>query len=293
MNVNKVLHFEENLTMDISDDHIAKLIEKKVVEVIFFQDSKCSIDFTKFLFDTKFKLHIGCSSTDSDRVFIKFSLKLSNGRNFEFCSWGHSEIELLTVDEIFAWKKPRTFWLNIRIGIYGGSGGCKSEWQHIFTDPEDFIPLCTVQTPHSKEMDKIKSSKDFADVSLECIDGNSLSAHKCILVGSPYFNALFKFNRDVHIVEVEGDTRTMQVILSYLYSGRINENDVTNWQTLYNVASYYQLLDLCRHCELQMMARLTRSMDEIKSLLKFAIKFQAMKLKRYIVVYIRLLQKTQ
>ena len=84
----------------------------------------------------------------------------------------------------------------------------------------------------------------------------------------------------------------MLIVLTILYIGRITEEEVTNWPKLFQVASFYQIETLTRHCELQMMTRVTNCLEDIKELLKFAIKLHANKLKRYLVVLTRRIQET-
>ena len=295
MDLRKIQLYEEHYEMNISDKEIVKLEDSKLIHGGYFHDSKCEFDFLNLEIGAKVKLYIGSTTQDDERVFYKYSMCLSNGKIFKDCSWGYSMIPLMTLAEIRCWKKPRKFSLKIKIGIYMGTGGERWEWQNILTDAEDFSPLCSVPTSQSKCMSDLLASAMFSDIKLLCTDSILLSAHKCILIGSPYFRALFGFHfqkSNQNIVKVESDSGSMQVILSYLYSGRIEYDKVDSWPDLYQVASFYQLEDLSQHCELQMMARVTSSIDDIKYVLKFSIDFHARKLKRYLVMLSRRIQKT-
>ena len=295
MDLRKIQFYEEHYEMNISDKEIVKLEDSKLIHGGYFHDSKCEFDFLDLENGAKVKLYIGSTTQDDERVFLKYSMSLSNGKTFKDCSWGYSMIPLMTLADIRGWKIPRKFSLKIQIGIYMGTGGERWEWQNILTDAEDFSPLCSVPTSQSKCMSDLLASAMFSDIKLLCTDSILLSAHKCILIGSPYFRALFGFHfqkSNQNIVKVENDSGSMQVILSYLYSGRIEYDKVDSWPDLYQVASFYQLEDLSQHCELQMMARVTSSIDDIKYVLKFSIDFHARKLKRYLVKLSRRIQKT-
>ena len=98
--------------------------------------------------------------------------------------------------------------------------------------------------------------------------------------------------KDQKVVRAESDAQTMLIVLTFLYTGQIDEEEVTDWPKLYQVASYYHLEILTIHCELQMMTRVTNCLEDIKELLKFAIKLHANKLKRYLVVLTRRIQET-
>ena len=295
MDLKKICLYEENYTRIISDEDIAKMENKKIIYGSYFHDSKCGFDFLHLTSDSKVKLYIGNYTEDDDRIFLKCSIIFSNGQKFEESAWSYKIIPLLTMDEIKALQKPRKLAIKLEIGIYSGTGGTKLEWQNVFTDPKDFIPVCSPPTFHSKCMNDLKRSGMFSDVTLLCDNMTSICTHKCILLGSPYFRALFGCHfaqKDQKVVKAESDAETMLIVLSFLYTGQIDEGEVTSWPKLFQVASFYQLEILTRHCELQMMNRVANSLDDIKELLKFAIKLCANKLKRYLVVLTRMIQET-
>ena len=134
----------------------------------------------------------------------------------------------------------------------------------------------------------------FSDVTLLCDNMTSICTHKCILLGSPYFRALFGCHfaqKDQKVVKAESDAETMLIVLSFIYTGQIDEGEVTSWPKLFQVASFYQLEILTRHCELQMMTKVNTEWNNIKSILKFTIFFNALKLKKFLVNLARKIQK--
>ena len=294
MDLKKIHLYEEHFATIISDEDIAKLENKKMICGSYFYDSKCGFDFMHLRSDDKVKLYIGNYTEDDDRVFLKCTISFSDGQKFEESAWSYKIIPLLTMDEISAMQKPRKISIRLEIGIYSGNGGTKLEWQNIFTDPKDFIPVCSYPTVHSQCMNDLKISGMFSDITLLCDNMTSIRTHKCILLGSPYFRALFGKHfalKDQKFVKAESDKESMLVVLSFLYTGHIDEAEVANWPRLYQVASFYQLEILARHCELQMMTRVSNSLDDIKELIKFAIKLHANKLKKHLVVFTRKIQE--
>ena len=112
-------------------------------------------------------------------------------------------------------------------------------------------------------------------------------------IACPYFMALLsnRFERsNENLAKVEFDLAPMRVVLQYLYSGRISEDSVRNWAELFEVASFFCLDILARHCELQMMTRASNDVNEIKMLIKFALRFHARKLSVYLTNLVRKIQ---
>ena len=102
-------------------------------------------------------------------------------------------------------------------------------------------------------------------------------------ISTPYFNAYFIYAaNDNNVLEIDAEEKTLKSFVAFLYTGRIKEEEV-NWKDLFIPASYLLMPDLARTCELQLMGKVRRSMDGIKDEIKFAIKFCALKLKRYII----------
>ena len=147
MDLKKIHLYEENYTRIISDEDIAKMENKKMINGSYFYDSKCGFDFMHLSSDDKVKLYIGSYTEDDDRVFLKCSISLSNGQKFEASAWSYKIIPLLTMDEISEMQKPRKLLIKLEIGIYSGNGGTQLEWQQIFTEPRDFIPVFFIQLP--------------------------------------------------------------------------------------------------------------------------------------------------
>ena len=295
MDLRKIVRYEENFVKCISDEDIATMENRRVISGCYFQDSKCCFDFLNLSENNTVSLYIGNSTEDDERVYIEFTLIMSDGRRLEDCFWSFSIFPLMTFEELRAMSEPREFSFKLNIGIYSGTHGEKWEWQNIFTDAEDFSPVCSLTNFHSQCMDDLQLSEKFCDVTLVCNDKSLIPAHKCFLIGSSYFSALFGYNfgqDEQNVVNVEAGFETMKTILCFLYSGQIKEEEVVNWPDLYRVSAFYQLDHLARHCELQMMTRVVNKVEPIKDLLKFAITFHAFKLKRFLVVLIRRMQET-
>ena len=84
----------------------------------------------------------------------------------------------------------------------------------------------------------------------------------------------------------------MRVMVSFLYSGHLDEDDVNNWPDMYRIASYFNVDVLVNHSELQLMAGTPREIQGIKKVLKFAVRYQAYRLKSFIVKLARSIQET-
>ena len=76
-----------------------------------------------------------------------------------------------------------------------------------------------------------------------------------------------------------------------MYSGSLKQEEVVNCPDLYIAASFYNVKVLARHCELQMMTKVNTEWNNIKSILKFTIFFNALKLKKFLVNLARKIQK--
>ena len=174
MDLKKIHLYEEHYEKKISDEDIVQLENGRIIPGGYFQDSKCGFDFLNLPNYDKVKLYIWNMTQDDDRIFIKYSMRMSNGRIFGDCSWGDTMIPLLSSEEIRAWEKPRQLWLRIQIGIYSGTGGEKWQWQNIFTEAEDFFPLSSLPTFHSKCMNDLQECGTFSDVKLLCSDSISI-----------------------------------------------------------------------------------------------------------------------
>ena len=226
----------------------------------------------------------------------KYSFILSDGsiHNGTFVGRRDESIRLLSLDQVRAWPAPRKIQVKIMVGDYRGDGGDFWDKKHILTEVEDFASVCYPSTFHTRSMENLLYSGIFSDVTLVCDDEREISTHKNLLISSSYFKALFGCNfgkKEQKVVKVECGYNTLKMMVSFLYGGRVEEKEVENWPDLYKTASFYQLEILARHCELQMMVRVTREWGSIRELIRFASMFHAFKLKRFLIYLTRRLQE--
>ena len=192
------------------------------------------------------------------------------------------------------WEPPRRIKIKCKIGQYYGPSDRNAVWQNILTDIGDFSPIVFPSTPFTNRMEAIFKETKWTDVKILCQDGVEVQAHKSFLMGSPYFSACFKYalakEDGFMITNIHSDSRTVKTLVLFLYSGRIEGEDV-NWSNLFRLAMYCQLTDLAHHCQLQIMSKVRKNMQDLKALLRFAVKFHARKLKIYLVFLCRNIQR--
>jgi hypothetical protein len=224
-------------------------------------------------------------------IFYKSTIKMSNGKCFERSFNKFGTIQMIPLDDF---DVPIILSVTIQVGFYWGNGADYFETNNILTEIEDFIPICSPETDHTISMNSILNNGNFSDVTLICTDTKKILAHRCLLLRSHYFKALFiDFGQiEQNIVKVEYELETMKNLLSYLYSEKIKEENVSNWKNLFKAASFYQIEKLARHCQLQLMSRVDKTWNHITELFRFAIVFNATKLKRFLVLLTRRLQQT-
>ena len=209
--------------------------------------------------------------------------------------WNFEILPIMTFDELNLWQNPRKIQLKLQIGLYEGDGSA-NEWQNILTKVEHFTPVCFEQTFHTSKMDEMLTSGRFANLTLRCLNDRELQVHKCILANaSPYFRALFSeiFEPISNVIDVNFDYNVVKAVMSFIYSGRLDEAMVVNWPDLFVMARYYQLDVLAVHSELRMMVNMPKDMESIKKMIKFAISYQARDLKQYIIKMARNIQETK
>ena len=229
------------------------------------------------------------------KILYKCSSMLSNGLYLEKSSVKSVVIPLMTLQQLRNWVCPRKIHVKIKVGFYWGTGGDEFDKNNILCDVEDFFPICSPSTNHTISMNNLLDSGNFSDVTLVCKDNTIILAHKCLLLTSPYFYALFgKYfgQQDQNIVNTEYDGDTMKILLSFIYSGILQEDKVDDWQEMYLAASFYQMECLMRHSELQLMTRVKREWNCIKGLFRFANTFNAFKLKYFLICLTRYIQQT-
>ena len=286
MDLKKVRRFDYYIEFSLSDDDL-RILES--VGMIFgpssyFEDSKTFIDLCHSAHANHVYIHVGTSHEEEYRIFYQIQLQMIDGKTVQECFWSHGYMKVMDLDAIRSYNNPRKIVVKVFGGIYDGSGASE-EWMDILTNVEDFTPVAYPSTHHTKAMDDLLRTASFSDLRIICKDGRDIKVHKCLMLTCPYFRALLsdsfpKFN--THEVEVEFDYSLMKVLVQFIYSGRIEEEDVPNWPELFVIASFFCLETLARHCQLQMMMRSPTNIVDIKSLLKFALRFHARKLITYL-----------
>ena len=141
---------------------------------------------------------------------------------------------------------------------------------------------------------KLGCDNKLTNVKILCQDGVEVQAHKSFLMGSPYFSACFEYalakEDGFMITNIHADSKTVKTLVLFLYSGRIKGEDI-NWSNLFRLAMYCQLADLAHHCQLQIMSKVRKNMEDLKALLRFSVKFHAIKLKMYLIFLCRNIQR--
>jgi hypothetical protein len=109
MDLRKIVRYEENFVKCISDEDIATMENRRVISGCYFQDSKCCFDFLNLSENNTVSLYIGNSTEDDERVYIEFTIIMSDGRRLEDCFWSFSIFPLMTFEELRAMSEPREF----------------------------------------------------------------------------------------------------------------------------------------------------------------------------------------
>ena len=297
MDLSKVRKISYQFELDLMDQDISVLERRGIISSTYFVDSKSGVDIFKVFDNDYVNFHIGNFYEDDDRVFYDFTAELSNGMVLKRRFWNFGLIPLMSVEELKAWKSPKKICISLRVGIYDGDGSAM-EWQRILTSIDDFSPVCTRMDFHSENMQQLLAQGFYADVMFVCPSGKKLSAHKCLLsASSPYFRALFRghfANSSPKMIKVDFEFDLMKVMVSFLYSGQLDEEQVENWPDLYRIAKFYNVDVLANHSELQMMVGAPREeIEGMKRVLQFALKYQALRLKRFVIELVQKIQETK
>ena len=240
----------------------------------------------------KMYVHAESKNKEKYRYFYHFQIRVIGEKIYENSFWSCGDIYMMTLEDLQNLPNPRKIMVILRVGVYEGSG-TPDEWKNILSCIDDFTPVVVAPTVHSRSMDELLQMNRFSDITIVCKDRKELNAHKCMMMGCPYFRELLsesitKPMKDT--VEVEFEYDLLKIVLQFLYSGRIDMENVTNWADLYSVARRFGLDILARHCQLQLMLLTTNNIFEIKSLLKFAVKCEARKLTVYLINVARKVQ---
>ena len=188
----------------------------------------------------------------------------------------------MTFDDVTEWERPREARIECEIGYYYGPDNCK--WQDYLTEISDFDAVFGGTTPHNMMMETLLLQGKESDVSLVSSNNIRFDVHRSILRISPYFDAfLMHAPKDTKIIAIDSETNNLQCFVYFLYTGRINEELVTNWKELFKLAMYYIVPNIERPCELQIMKNVNKNMQDIKEHMKFSLTFHAKKLRKYLV----------
>ena len=295
IDLSKVRMLEYTINLDITDLDVLRLATRGTIASMYFKESRILLDIFHRSYTTKANFYIGNIHEDDDRIFFHFLASLSNGVVIEKAFWNYSIIPLMTLEAMESWKRPRKISITLKVGLYEGHG-LVQDWQNVLSKIDDFIPVCFQPSPYTRMMDELLNSCRFTDVKISCLDGRELSVHKCLLTAaSPYFRATFSenFKNSNAIIKVEFNYPIVKEVISYIYTGRLKEEMIENWPDVYRMACYFHLDILANHSELQMIVHTPSDMDGMKNVLKFAMKFHALRLKSFIIERIRIIQKTQ
>ena len=292
MDLTRVRQFDHQFDLVFLTSKVVRTLEASgMVTVLFLPSTQTSIELSYSPYTNDIYFHIGQFDGEEDRALMEFSLYLSDGSICEARFWGYGTVRFVGMENLRALSSMKKGKVILKIGLYEGNGS-QNCWKKVFQTIEDFTPVVFPPNEHSHHLDNLLENGKYSDVTLRCQDGIEISTHKCLLLSCPYFKALFSghFGMGTKTIRVDFSHEIMKIILKFVYSGRIFENDVRNWQDLYIAADFYCLEDLVRHCELQMMVRAPQSIQEIKFLLNFAVKFHARKLRIYLVQVVRELE---
>ena len=293
MDLRRVRLLKETFRVTISSEEIEMLRNRETICPFWSNYCKTGFDINHLNNSNTAQIYLGNSTENGDRVFYDCKIQLSNGKRIDKSFWNYSVFCLMPLHEMEEWEQPRKLTVSLEVGVYEGNGE-EWEWKNILMNIEDFSPVCFAPYPHTETMDQLYRSSKFSDVTLICDDNKEIFAHKCLLLGSPFFTALFNNhfgNSNQSVIKVEADYDTMTTIVTFLYCGRVEDIDVVNWPDLYRVAGFYQIHPLANHCELQLMSRVSKSMENIKKFLKFAKVFNAKKLRTYLIKLAKRLQQ--
>ena len=292
MDLLKVRKFEFRFEVTITERVLNLLSNQRVVSLRYLTNIQSICDFISIPSNNYIHLYIGNFQEDEERVFFHVTTSLPDGRVVDRKFWNYANIPIMPRIDLCSMERGSKISIVLRVGLYEGEGSVW-DWQNILTDINDFTVL-SVPTYHFVKMNELLESGDFSDVTLVCSDNLKIKSHKCLLQTAPYFRALLSGNFDEcqkQFIHVEYEYSMMKILLSFLYSGSICNANVENWPDLFILASFYGVDGLARYCELQMMTKIRRNMEYAKRILHFAIRFNAFKLKKYVIRLVRNIQE--
>ena len=296
MDLSKIRKADYQFDMLITSHQARRMRDRETIVATNFTDTKSMVEIYPLAFNRTINFHVGNVEGEDGRCFFDFKATLSNGMVFEKKFWHFEIIEMMSFRDLSSWKTPRKISIVLKVGIYEGEGS-STEWQEILEDIDDFTPVCSPRTFHSQRMEQLLDKGYYSDITFKFPTGRELLAHKCILMASSlYFRVLFSgtfVESQNNAIDVNFDFDLMRLVVLFLYTGQVNDKDVKNWPDVYSIARFYDINVLAKHAELQMMANAPKDIEEIKNVLRFAVKCQAFRLKKFMVKYTRKMQETK
>ena len=292
MHLKKIVKFEDEINFLVSDADLLLMNEtgrlfEKTLDILNFR-------FLAFCSDEGYYFSLIAANLNEEfgRYFTAYEVTLSNGFSYKDSFWNHSKIDFLTVDEIEDWKNPRIVKIKCQIGYYYGPDNGNHDWQDYFTEISDFDVMSNLSTLHYRRMEKLFEEGKSCDVTLVCEDESEMKVHRNILTTSPYFDALLSFTSEpVTVIKIHCSIENAKALMSFLYTGQVQEDNSIDWKEVFILAMYYNVADLARYCQLNMMNEVSKSIEDVKKNLKFAVTFQAVKFRKYLVKLARKIQE--
>ena len=295
MDLKKVVVYEDGVSFNISDLDIHTMEER---------GNLWDIDLQLFSFNfialypsegSVLRLLVVNRNDEMDRYFADFEVKLSNGLLYKDSFWNHTKIPFFTFEDLARWKSPREVRIKCKIGYYYGIDEGNAEWQNMLTEIDDFSTVLSPPSTFTDIKEYLFKESESTNVSIICEDEKVIKAHQYFLSSSSFFSACFKYAQrkiDQNIaVHLPADSNTVKTLITFLYSGRIGEDQNVNWADLFVLAMYCNLSYLANQCQLQIIMQVLKNMEDLKCHLKFANRFHAKKLRMYVVYICRKLQE--
>lgn len=295
MDLKKVrkFHFQFEVTMTDLDLEMLENVGLVCPPFPYFVETRTFLDIHYSAHSNYVYMHVENASKEKDRYFYEFKLNMLDGRTLEHSFWSLGHIDMMKMENFKKLNNPRKVTISLGVGIYEGCG-TPDLWTKILTCLDDFTPVVFSHTSYSQLMDELVQSGRFSDLMIVCSDKQQLNVHKCLLIKCPYFKSLLGDNSceslKKNVIEVEEELSLVKMIIQFIYSGRLEEKSVLNWTELHRVANSFGLDILARHCQLQMLIRASDNIDDVKVLLKIALKYHSRKMVRYLTHTARKIQ---
>ena len=295
MDLKKVrkFHFQYDVFVTDLDLQILENVGLTCLPFPHFVVTKTSIDIRYSAHSNYVYMHVENGSQEKDRYFYDLKLHITDDGILEQSFWSLGNIDMMKIKDLKDLNNPRKITISLGVGIYEGCG-TPDVWTKILTCIDDFTPVAFSPTTYSQSKEDLFQGGRFSDLIIVCSDKQQLNVHKCLLNEIPYFKSLLSDNSckssKKSLIEVTEEYSVLKTIIQYVYSGRLEEKNVLNWAELHRVSSFFHLNILARHCQLQMLIRTSENIEDIKVLLKFALKCQSRKMIRYLTNTARKIQ---